>query len=72
MNIILYTLPSCPICEMVKTKLHNKNLSYQEQDFHKIADIIQSDHAPALVIDQNGHHDILNSPSAINSWIKAQ
>lgn len=46
--IILYTLPNCGICHMVKTKLQEKNILFEEKDFSLIAETINSDHAPAL------------------------
>ena len=72
MNITLYTLPNCPICEMAKTKLNNKNISYTEKDFAEIASTIQSDHAPALKIEENGETRIINNPSGISRWINCQ
>lgn len=68
MAIILYTLPNCGICNMVKTKLIQKNISFEEQPFEKIASIINSNQAPALQVEDN----IYNSPSAIVKWINEQ
>ena len=67
--IILYTLPSCPICEMVKTKLNQKNILFVEKDFSDIAASINSDYAPALEITENGEATIYNNPSTIVRWI---
>ena len=64
--ITLYTLPNCGICNMVKTKLKQKNIQFEEQPFENIANIINSDHAPALKVDEN---HIYNTPSTIVSWI---
>ena len=69
MNITLYTLTDCPICEMVKTKLNNKNIVYTEKDFSEIASSIQSDYAPALEIKENDEAYIINNPSKIVKWI---
>jgi len=68
MAITLYTLPNCGICNMVKTKLHQKNISFEEQPFENIATIINSNQAPALKVEDN----IYNSPSAIVKWINEQ
>ena len=67
--INLYTLPSCTICEMVKTKLQQKNISFVEKNFVDIAATINSDHAPALEINENGKSTIYNNPSSIVRWI---
>ena len=69
MNIILYTLPMCGICKMVKTKLQQKNIPFIEKDFSDIAAAINSDHAPALEINENGEATIYNNPSSIVRWI---
>ena len=70
MEIILYTLPSCPICHMIKTKLKNRNIGFQEKDFAEIAVQINSVQAPALqVVDEQGNTIIYNSPSQMVGWI---
>lgn len=58
--INLYTLPTCGICKMIKTKLQEKNISFEEKDFSIIADKINSDRAPALEIIKNGETIIYN------------
>ena len=65
MIVKLYTLPNCGICHMVRTKLQNKNILFEEHDFQEIADVIHSDHAPALEVENN----IYNSPTEIVQWI---
>lgn len=70
--IILYTLPNCGICHMVKTKLQEKNILFEEKDFSLIAETINSDHAPALAYEQNGQTLVLNSPGTIVNWINKQ
>ena len=69
MEITLYSLSNCGICHMVATKLKEKNILFKEKDFSEIATIINSDHAPALEINENGETFVLNSPSAIVQWI---
>lgn len=64
--VTLYTLPNCGICAMVKTKLRQKQIDFNEKEFSEIADIIHSDHAPALYVSQD---KILNSPTEIVNWI---
>ena len=71
--ITLYTLPNCGICQMVKTKLKSKNLSFVEEKFEDIAEVIQSNQAPALqVINDEGKTIIYNSPMQIVAWINQQ
>ena len=53
MKVILYTLPNCGICHMVKTKLQQKQISFEEDSFENIANIIHSDHAPALKVEKD-------------------
>ena len=67
--ITIYTLPNCGICKMVKTKLQQKHIMYEEKPFQDIAAEINSNHAPALKI-ENG--EIYNSPTAIVNWINQQ
>lgn len=68
-NITLYTLPTCSICKMIKTKLNQKNIKYIEDDFSNIAELIKSDRAPALFLEQEGQKIILKSPTDIVEWI---
>lgn len=60
--ITVYTLPNCPICNMIKTKLKQKNIQYEEKDFSLIANIINTDRAPVLDIENNpGEHFYITS-----------
>lgn len=72
MKIILYTLPTCSICNMVKTKLNQKNLLFEERDFRKITTKINSEYAPALEIINDEKSIIYNNPSQIVNWINQQ
>lgn len=69
MNIILYTLPSCPICEMVKTKLKQKNILFQILPFQQVTDIIHSEQAPALEVKENNKSIYYTTPREIVNWI---
>ena len=70
MKVVLYTLSSCPICNMVKTKLRSKNIDFQEKDFAEISAQINSVQAPALqILDEQGNTTIYNSPSQMVAWI---
>ena len=63
MKFVLYTLPTCGICHMIKTKLEKKNISYEEHDLTEIADSLDIDHAPVLkVINDNEPDTFITSP----------
>lgn len=69
----LYTLPTCPICEMVKKKLSAKGIPFVEKSFEELPTDINTDRAPVLAIDPVevpfGTMYLLN-PIEINNWIK--
>ncbi len=67
--INLYTLPSCPVCQMVKTKLAQKNIPYNEFNLEDYTNDLHTDRAPVLKVDTNL---ILKTPSEINTWINSQ
>lgn len=72
MKITLYSLPNCAICKMIKKKLEEKNIKYTEKDFSEIANIIKSDHAPALEIyDEFNETTIMTSPTRMAQWINS-
>ncbi len=62
--IYVYTLPTCPICEMVKHKLKEKNIQYEEKSFEE--GNFSTDRAPVLFTGET----YLMSPTEINKWIK--
>lgn len=62
----IYTLPTCPICEMVKRKLNAKNIPFAERPFEELPESLDTDRAPVLY-----NEDIyLLSPMEINEWIE--
>ena len=64
--IELYTLPTCPICEMVKRKLAAKEIPFVERPFEELPETLDTDRAPVLY-----NEDIyLLSPMEINEWIE--
>lgn len=69
----LYTLPTCPICEMIKKKLQDKKIEYKEIPFEEGG--FSTDRAPVMRIYDNtadvSRPDILNldSPSDMVMWI---
>lgn len=73
MKVVLYTLPTCGICHMIKTKLQNKNILFEEKNFENIAEAIHSNRAPALEItNEYGDIVIYNNPGTMVSWIENQ
>ena len=73
MQFTLYTLPTCGICHMIKTKLQEKNIQYEERNFEEIASYLQTDQAPALKIVHNNDVKFITSPTEmvqlINNYV---
>lgn len=69
MIFTLYTLPSCGICHMIKTKLNSKNIQFEEKDFSEIAAFLQTDHAPILKIANGDKVKFITSPSEMAQLI---
>ena len=71
----LYTLPTCPICEMIKKKLSAKEIPFVERAFEELPEKINTDRAPVLAIDvmddPSGTIYLLR-PMEINKWINEQ
>ena len=65
-QIEIFTLPTCPICNMIKTKLHDNGYSYIERPFEELPDTIKTDRAPVLF---NGE-EYLFSPLEMKKWIE--
>ena len=69
----LYTLPTCPICEMIKKKMQDKDIEYKEIPFEE--GHFSTDRAPVMRIYDDKAHiskpDILHleSPSDMVMWI---
>ena len=65
----LYTLPTCPICKVIKTKLDSNNYTYKEKSFEDLPDYIkqETDRAPVLFTGEV----YLYSPTEITKWIEA-
>lgn len=64
--IELFTLPTCPICEMIKKKLNAKKVPYVERAFEELPEQIKTDRAPVLFTEA----EYLLSPMEINKWIE--
>lgn len=50
MHIVLYTLSTCPICEMIKKKMKQKDIYYEELDFSLLPESLNTDRAPIMAI----------------------
>ena len=71
--VYVYTLPTCPICEMVKKKMTDKGLIFEEKPFELLPKEVGVDRAPVLEIEDSDHSGwplYLLTPSRINEWIK--
>lgn len=77
--ITLYTLPTCPICEIIKKKLQEKRISYIEEPFEKCQTFVNTERAPVMAIYNNSSledtstltnpYKILTSPKEMSEWI---
>lgn len=65
--IELFTLPTCPICEMVKKKLIMREIPYAERPFEELPSQLDTDRAPVLYTEEK----YLFSPKEIVDWIEA-
>lgn len=67
--ILLYTSPTCPTCKMIKMKLNNKQIQFEET--HDIQPLMEKgiQRLPVMKLD-NGTY--LTSPTEMNNWIKEQ
>ena len=70
--ITLYTLPSCGICHMIKTKLEEKHIKFEERDFNEAAEDMGIDRAPLLRIIEKDEIQYIMSPSKMVEWINQQ
>ena len=65
----LYTLPTCPICTMVKKKLQDKGIVYEEKPFELgKGTLFDTDRAPILFADGI----IYDGPAEMVAWINSQ
>ena len=70
----LYTLPTCPICEIVKKKLAAKEIPFVERPFEELPKELETDRAPVMAVDDGLHPNYpiyLLTPIEINKWIEA-
>ena len=66
----LYTLPTCGICNMIKTKLKEKSIPFEEKDFQIVADSMKLERAPVLhIVPNENEEEYIMSPTKIVAWI---
>lgn len=62
----IYTMPTCGVCKMIKKKLINKNIPFEQFNLIDYAKEMGVYTAPVLEL-ENG--SLLTSPIKINEWI---
>lgn len=67
--VTLYTLPTCGICHMIKSKLKSRGIEFEEKDFMEIAEPMGLDRAPLLQVITNDETQYIMSPSKMVEWI---
>lgn len=67
--VTLYTLPTCGICHMIKSKLESRGIEFEEKDFMEIAESMGLDRAPLLQIITKDETQYIMSPSKMVEWI---
>ena len=72
MSVELYTLPDCGICHMIKTKLEEKHIDFEEKDFNQIAESMGLDRAPLLLVNSGAGQLLFMSPAKMVDWINKQ
>lgn len=69
MEVTVYSLPNCGICQMIKTKMKQKNIPFIEKDFSEYPGKDSVDHAPVVIVKNNNQTMTLFSPVSMNDWI---
>lgn len=69
MKVKIYTMPMCGICKMVKKKMMDKNIEFEEYNLEDYTKELNIETAPVLQIDEETY---LTSPLSINAWINEQ
>ena len=69
MKVKIYTTPTCGICKMVKKKMMDKNIEFEEYNLEDYVEELDIETAPVLQIDDD---TFLTSPLQINAWINEQ
>lgn len=73
MKVDLYTLPSCGICHMIKTKLEERKIPFEERQFTEINESMNLDRAPVIhIVNDDDSEEYIMSPSKMVDWISKQ
>lgn len=62
----IYTTPTCGICKIIKKKLMDKNIPFEQLDLIDYAEQLNIYTSPVLELENN---ILLTSPTEINDWI---
>ena len=68
-NVKIYTTPTCGICRVMKKKMKDKNIPFEEYNLEEYANKLNIFTSPVLQIDEKTY---LTSPVEINKWINTQ
>lgn len=63
---ILYTIPTCGICQVIKNKLTEKNIPFEEVNGEIAVEKFNVNKFPILETEEK----VLFSPKEISNWIK--
>lgn len=66
-DIVLYTLPICPKCNVIKKKLHKNFIRFREESDPEALSKLESDVFPQMQIDGGRVMDF----TEINNWINS-
>lgn len=69
MAVKIYTIPTCGICKIIKKKMIDKNIEFEEYNLEDYAEKLDIKTTPVLQIDED---TFLTSPLQINAWINEQ
>lgn len=68
MEITIYSLPTCPKCKILKSKILNKGLTFTEVDDIKTLQEQGIDSVPQMKIDDSPLMDFISANTWINNW----
>ena len=63
---ILYTIPTCGICQVIKNKLIEKNIPFEEANGEIAVEKFNVNKVPILETEEK----VFFSPKEISNWIK--
>ena len=57
---------------MIKTKLEEKHIDFEEKDFNQVAESMGLDRAPLLLVNSSAGQLLFMSPAKMVDWISKQ